>query len=181
MNIHAKIGQAIRDIANAHVRDCFVFGEVSSIDLTTRTCEVLITSSETQYTLPNVYLQAAIGDGLVLIPTLDSTVLVYNDEKTHPVILSTSDVDKVYMNSNLFQFNGGENGGLINIVPLVEKINAIEKLLNDLQDKFNSWVVTPNDGGLALKTILTVTPPIWNMPHVTLTTKSDIEDTKITH
>lgn len=177
MSVHTQIGEAIKRIASKTSTIDIQFGEVISVDLPTRTCVVNLTSGETQYELPNVGLQAAIGDGWVVVPVVGSTVLVYNNQNLQPVVIGTSDIDKVYMNASLFQFNGGTNSGLVNIVPLVEKINAIENLLNELIGKYNLHTHTGVQTGGGVSGVTTSTESTTLTP----TQKSDIEDTKVTH
>lgn len=78
--------------------------------------------------------------------------------------------------------NGGENKGLINISDLVDKLNTLEEDLNNLKTVFSSWVPVASDGGMALKTALTVPPgTAWATKRLTKTKESDLEDTKVTH
>jgi phage baseplate assembly protein gpV len=79
--------------------------------------------------------------------------------------------------ANLLQFNAGTNGGLVNVIPSVTKYNNLENLVNKLVNALNSWTPVPNDGGAALKALITTAAILPLTP----TVRNDIEDTKITH
>ena len=81
------------------------------------------------------------------------------------------------MNATLFQFNGGGNSGLVNIVPLVQKINAIENLLNEFIGKYNLH----KHAGVQTGTGVSGLNDSTESTTLTPTQKSDIEDTKVTH
>ena len=74
-------------------------------------------------------------------------------------------------------FNGGHNGGLVNISALTQRLNNIERDINMLKTVFSTWVVVPQDGGAALKAAATV----WASSRLTETTNSNYEDTTIKH
>ena len=74
-------------------------------------------------------------------------------------------------------YNGGNNHGIVNIVPLVNKINTIENDLNILKGLIAGWVIAPADGGAALKTALTP----WLQQTITPTQVTDLEDPTIKH
>ena len=60
---------------------------------------------------------------------------------------------------------------------LKEKINALEKEINDLKTAINAWVVVPQDGGSALKLALAT----WIAQQIVPTQLSEIENDKIQH
>ena len=72
-------------------------------------------------------------------------------------------------------FNGGENGGLVILDKLVQKLNLLEKDINKLKTAFTTWVIFPGDGGAALKTIATD----WSSASLTETIDDDIQNSKI--
>jgi len=73
------------------------------------------------------------------------------------------------------RFNGGGNGGLINIADIVSKLNTLENTLNAFFTLFNAHVHTGNLGA-------PVTPPLTPQTTTfTPTTVQDIEDNKVKH
>jgi hypothetical protein len=71
-----------------------------------------------------------------------------------------------------------DNGGLIKIQELTDKLNDLNDKYNDLVNRLLAWTPVAQDGGLALKTALTVPTPISTN---TSFNKADYENTKITH
>jgi len=153
-----------------------VIAVVNSVDEDTRTCVVTEVEGAA---LINVKLQAlnSSSSGLVQIPTVGSYVIVSFLSPTDSFVSCYTDVDKILIDTDLVQFNGGDNGGLINIEDLVTKINNVEADINNLKSVFSSWVPVLQDGGTALKTASST----WSVAQLTLTQDSDIEDNKITH
>jgi hypothetical protein len=122
----------------------------------------------------DVRLKAGIDevqDGLVQKPTIGSIVLVAligNDQDTRFVIAFSS-VDQTL-------FNGGLNGGLINIQTLITELGKTNSLVNAIKDSLSNWVPVPNDGGAALKNLVNA-----NLPGKNTGDFSDMEDDKVKH
>lgn len=74
------------------------------------------------------------------------------------------------------KFNGGNNGGLLNITPTVSRINSIENMLNTL---INLYLGHFHIGNLGAPT--STTAAIVGLASLILTKASDIEDTKVKH
>lgn len=129
--------------------------------------------------LENVRLQAALdtSSGIVQIPKIGSKVIITFINEVQAFVSLCSEVDKVLIDTDLVQFNGGSEGGLVNINDLVTKFNNLENDVNDLKTAFASWVTVPNDGGAALKAATAT----WYAAPLTPTNKNDIEDDKIKH
>lgn len=78
--------------------------------------------------------------------------------------------------AELIQFNKGELKGLPISDHVVDRLNIVEKDLNDLKQVFTSWVVAPQDGGAALKSAAGT----WFGNTITETQYADIANEKIT-
>ena len=147
-----------------------VVAKVKNVD--GQTCTVTIDELE----LVDVRLRAVVNDedsGILVTPKVGSFVMITdlsNGDKRDWAVVMYSEVDKV-------EFNGGQNGGLINIKDLVSHINTIEDDLNNLKTAMSSWTPVAQDGGAALKGAISA----WTGQSITKTKKSDIEDDKITH
>ena len=101
----------------------------------------------------DVRLKAAIDgvkDGIVEIPTPESTVLVALIGDDEYVIVKCSQVDKVMI-------NGGSLGGLINIETLKEELAKMTARIDGVYDAINNGVPAPQDGGTALQTSMKAT------------------------
>ena len=147
-----------------------VVAKVKNVD--GQTCTVTIDELE----LVDVRLRAVVNDedsGILVTPKVGSFVMITdlsNGDNRDWAVVMYSEVDKV-------EFNGGQNGGLINIKDLVSHINTIEDDLNNLKTAMSSWTPVAQDGGAALKGAISA----WTGQSITKTKKSDIEDDKITH
>lgn len=107
------------------------------------------------------------SDSLVIIPEDDSLVLVGYTDKDNPYCLFTEKAQKIYLNSPETVFNGGLNGGLINILGQTEKLNNLKTEVQQELVKIQASIAAL--GGA-------YTPGI-----LSLFNKSDYEDTTITH
>jgi len=137
-------------------------------------------------TREGVRLQSVISEtkGFVLIPKENSDIIVTFLNRSTGFVSLTSELEKIIWDADSTQVNGGDNGGLINIQPLINKINQLENALNNHIAIFNSHIhittatvaATPTPGIIAPTTpgdtTNTITP---------ITQKSDLEDTKFTH
>lgn len=77
--------------------------------------------------------------------------------------------------AELIQFNKGEKGGIPISQKVADRTNTVEQDINDLKQMFSSWVVAPQDGGLALKTATAS----WYSSVLTETQEGDIANEKI--
>lgn len=60
--------------------------------------------------------------------------------------------------------------------PLVDKLNAIERDINNLRRQMGTWVATPQDGGAALKVAVSA----WLTSSIVETKKPDLSNPNIT-
>ena len=125
-------------------------------------------------------------DGFILIPAEGSKgIITWMSKVTayasmvgtiDKYILKAGETDIVYAGEEI-TFNGGDNGGLINIATLVTKVNTLESDLNALKAAITAWIPVPTDGGTALKVITTA----WAASQITPTVQAEIEDTNVSH
>jgi hypothetical protein len=185
------IQTAVEKLAGTFKKDTveMLVGTVKSVDESKSTCTVVI---ENGVELPNVLLQAGVCDGLQVIPKKDSGVVVIKSTYNQPFIAVYSDVEKYYLqvgdgsltvfkdtsnNQPLIQLNDGSYGGLIKIQELVNKINAIENLLNGFITIYNTHAHTAT----SLGSPTTVPSSVETQTISPITQKSDIENTKVNH
>lgn len=167
----ARIRDAINIITGNNLADKVyaIDATVISVDEGKRTAEVQVVSGKANNTI-TARLMSSKDDGLLIIPTVDSTVCVILSDFTAPYISQYSGIDKII-------FKGGDLGGLVKVVSLTDRLNKIEQDNNDLKQVFSSWVPVPNDGGAALKTAAAT----WAGSTLSKTQQADIENKKITH
>lgn len=189
----SDIRNSIRTIANnggAIDYSSVVFCVVDSVDEAKRTCNVTTISNEVELEIPDVYLQASTDNGFILYPKVGSDVAILLQEKVHPIVVMYSAVDKVLASQPLWQFNKGENAGMVKVIELTQKLNALENDLNNYKTLLQTMV-----NAMLSATSMSPTAPVLNgtlssyfsplLPYTAqvlpVTTQTQIEDTKITH
>ena len=147
-----------------------ILGTIAAVDETAKTCDV----DDDGLMMYGIRLQSVTNAaaGILKVPKKGAAALAVKIEDGDGfMLLDCAEYDKIVI-------NGGGNGGLINIESLVDKINAIEKNINDLKNIFSTgWVPVTQDGGAALKTAAAT----WASQSITQTQTADIEDTTVTH
>jgi hypothetical protein len=140
---------------------------VVSVDETNRSAVVELLG-EHPVEIP-VRLMAAVDDGVLVLPEVDSTVIVALADE--PYIAMFSGVEKIIL-------RGGQFDGLVKVADLVTKLNNLENKVNDLVSKFNAHthVLTLSTGtGTAAPTVAPVAGTL------TPTQQTDLENENITH
>ena len=181
MSWKTDIRYAVKELVGANNPDSPVLtGVVESVDKPNRECSVMVLSGETEIIIDNVRLQIVTDNGFILYPKKGSTVVISNEVKAQPFVLMYSEIDTVLAVQSLWQFNKGDNGGVPKVIELTEKINRLENKFNDFAAAFVTHThATAPTGPVSPPTIV---PPATAPTSITpLTTRSDIEDTKITH
>ena len=146
-----------------------ILGTISAVDENSKTCNI----DDDGFMMYGIRLQSVTNAaaGILKVPKIGAQALAVKIEDGDGfMLLDCAEYDKII-------FNGGNNGGLINIESLVDKINAIENDLNSLKTVFKSWTPVAQDGGSALKTAAAD----WADQTITKTKTKDLEDKTVTH
>ena len=207
MSVERAIVESIQRITGTQLADKIAIysATVDIVDLAARTCTVTTLSSQGEMTIEGVQLMASVDDGLLLVPVIDSTVIVTYTTFNKPFISLFSAIEKAVLivgdnnvsfemdnlgilleiantklsvKDGITQFNDGSLGGLVKIIDLTTKLNNLENKVNALLSAFNTHthILTLTSGtGTAAPTTSPVTGTL------TPTVRGDIEDTKITH
>jgi hypothetical protein len=190
------IGTAIQKMTGTFKNDpvTLIWGKVKSVDESAATCNIII---ENDVEVPNVALQAAVCDGLLLIPAVDSDVIALKSVNgPSAIVILTSDLDKVILqvgdasltiwnsaqNGNqIMQLNDGGFGGLLKLLDpnnqdagVLARLNKIEKKVNDIITTYDSHT-HPVAGAVANATTNTIAAPLIE------TQRTDIENKLIIH
>lgn len=178
MDKSKEIKEAIKSIVGVPGM-MFVIGKVESVG--DETCSVKIAD---RLVINDVRLNASAdgnADNILIKPKVDSMVLMADlsgGELRSLVVISFSALESMTVKfEGEVVINGGENEGLVKVVELTEKLNAIEQKIIDLQTVFSSWTPVVYDGGAVLKGLVTS----WASPTFGKTVQSDIENDKIKH
>lgn len=145
---------------NVHVEAC----TVESINISDRTCDVSTISGKTALSISGVQLMASVDDGLLIIPEIGSIVFVQYSTYQLPFILMYSSISSI-------KFLDGTHGGLVKVIELTNKLNALENKVNDIIAKYNVHVHAANGTPTVSQVTGTITP----------TQRIEIENDKITH
>ena len=142
-------------------------GIVESVEGTT--CTVVIDG----LAIPDIRLRATTTEDdmeLLIIPAVGSGVIVgsLTGGFEQLVILSIDRADQIIL-------NGGHRGGLVLVHELTQRVNTLERDLNELKESLLAWIPTPQDGGISLKTKLAP----WAGRKLILTQVRDLENPKI--
>lgn len=177
MDTYAEIARAIKAITGGNGGTALFTAEVKSVE--GETCTVLVGELE----VPDVLLTPADEgvDGKLLITPKEGSQVTVADlsggELRHLAVVHWGEVEKISLTADSIELNGGDNGGLVKIEALTDKINNIEKDINKLKQAFTTWVPVPQDGGASLKGGVAS----WAAQQLVQTQVSDLEDDKITH
>lgn len=180
-----NIGQMIKALARQGANIEAQLCTVTAVDAAARTvdCEPLDESAP----LLGVNLQANQGltSGMVLIPKVGSYVIVaLMNDGVNGCVIATEEVERMELvigetrmevTEDGIVLNGGELGGLVKVEALTSRINNIETDLNTLKGVFANWAPTPQDGGAALKGVISS----WASETLVLTERSDYENEKV--
>lgn len=74
-------------------------------------------------------------------------------EEIEEIEISDKTGFKLVLNNGYLTINGTDFGGIVNAIELKEQVDKNTKLLEAIQNAFESWTPVPNDGGAALKGI----------------------------
>lgn len=116
-----------------------------------------------------VRLMSVVDDGVLIIPKDDSFVCVLQSDKTEPIIVQFSEVEKIIL-------MGGDNKGLVKVVELKNKLNNLENLVNNILTTLKSTTIPLAPSGTYL-----FAPLYTSLSNLTPTTQSDIENPLIKH
>lgn len=164
------IRESIAYMAGTHQVDAVVLidVEVDSLDTDSMTCQGTALTGPVGNAIADIRLMAAVDDGVLLTPSVGSTVTVIMSTFTGPVALCYSAVDKITL-------LGGDLGGLVKVIDLTKKLNNLENIVNDLIAKFNTH--THNVTAVSAPTGPNLLPETQTL---IITKRIDIENQNIT-
>lgn len=102
--------------------------------------------------------------GKVTIDVADDVATIVNDKTS------------LKIEADGITFNGGDLGGLVKVAELTKAVNEIKSDINELKNAVTFWLPVPSDGGLELKTSLTM----WASSLLTPSADRDFANEKIT-
>lgn len=153
-------------------------GSVTSVSESDCSCEIKLLNG---IDLFDVNLKSIIDNdnGLVLFPKVNSKVLVclIDNNPKNAFVVAFDELEKVTMKVESFIINDGDNKGLVKLTKLVEKVNALENLLNNVLTTLKATTIP-----LAPSGSYPFAPLFAAYNNITpITTESDLENTKVKH
>src|ERR1035437_7576184 len=114
--------------------------------------------------------------GFLLIPSVGSIVTVSFKSKTDAFVSMVSIVDKIFL-------NGNDYGGIVEVIPLVAKINKLESDINSLKAVISTIITTGISSPLTPVTNGTLGASLSSYPIIplNLTLKSELENINVVH
>lgn len=188
-----KLRAAIQQLAGTFNKDLVDILACTVVSVDGFTCDCTPISGDGGSMIPGVKLNAEKNDGFLIVPAVGSTVLVAHSTRNNYYVFMYSDIDKVICvidNNNSYEFsssgfvwNGGLLGGMAKTPVLKTKYNALEVIMNQLIGSINaikaasiSSPAVPVTNATLSAFFTAVTAAL-----ITLTTQTEIEDTKIKH
>lgn len=160
------IRDAIKTISSRNNDGYSVACTVESIDLINNTCYCVPLNGGAD--IQEVRLMADNKNGFLLIPKVDSIVIISFIGDSSAIVSMVSQVSEV-------QLNGKNFDGLVKVNPLVDKVNALENKINAILNALKTTTIPLAPSGsypfAPLYTAINAISPI--------TQKSDLENTKI--
>jgi hypothetical protein len=139
-------------------------------------CKVISTDENTRTCVVNngvndivVRLMAVVDDGILIMPKIDSIVSVIQSDKTDPIIVQYSEVEKIVL-------MGGDNKGLVKVIELKNKLNAVENQMNSILNVLKTTSIP-----LAPSGTYPFAPLYASINPLTPTQQIDIENPLIQH
>jgi hypothetical protein len=174
-----NIKQAIEEIVKAMIPTQAFLAEVVSVDKEQCTVELKTVNDDLE--LADNRLRAVIDQkdtGMIIWPKVGSIIMaaLINNDINSCAILMYSELEKITINTDLVEFNGGELGGMVKAKELKQQLDKTNALLQAVVDSLLNWTPVASDGGAALKTFATT-----NLTGKTAGDFGNIENAKITH
>lgn len=143
-----NIAELIRALSSKKSHN--LLAEVISVDKVNKTLKVKVETANGEYEIPNVNAKSILTKSNNIIigwPKKGSMVLIAQIEDSDDfVLLITEEIEEVYLVGNKYSLVKGEE--------LKKEIEKTNEVLDLIVSAFNSWTVVPNDGGAALKALI---------------------------
>jgi hypothetical protein len=163
-----SIKEAIRDLVKTDDVLYSVLCKVKSVDTTNNICDCEPINGDAD--LLEVRLMAQNTNGFLIIPSVDSVVVVTMLNKYTGYVAMFSDVDEI-------QLNGDNYDGLVRIGELVDKLNNLENAFNQHITTYN----THTHAGVIVGPYTTAPPVVPDTQVLTPTQQLELENLTCLH
>jgi len=147
------VDKHIQKLAGTYLKDIVsvLICTVDSVDKDNRVFDCTPVNGDANTSIPGVQLCAENNNGFLVFPEVGSTVIVALTTRQTAFLLLPSDITNA-------QFMDGTFGGMVKVIQLTQKVNALENLINDLVVKFNAHTHITACGAGAGSAAPTLTP-----------------------
>lgn len=134
------------------------------------------------------YEDVSLGLGFQYIKPKAQTICLLGIEENNPAntfLINATEIEeielqdatgfKIHLKDGKMTINGDSCGGVVNAIELKTQVDKNTLILEKIQQVFNTWVPAPQDGGSALKSLVS---QFSALPRADL---SNIENEKIKH
>ena len=197
-----QIGDELRRITHTDRKDRFPIStgvvQPGTTDGMAQTCTVRLSTDDPSNPTPGVMITAKLNvtDGVVLYPADNSTVWVaevdgdgnwgivkYSGLASVKVQLGGTSIN---INSDGITINGGGNDGLVNVNPLVGRLNLIEGDINNLKTALAAFAaalapITTPMTGISIAAEMGALATTYPAAVLTETNADEIKDANVTH
>jgi hypothetical protein len=186
----SEIETAVQQLSKIKDFARFEVCKVVSVNEAKRTVNATTVTGVSGTEVKDVMLMADLDDGILLIPAVDSNIIIGYTNEVQPYVMMYSELSKVLLIvgdfaleiSNKIKLNGDEYGGMVKIQETVDALNRLETKVDDLITKYNAHIhittatvgATPTPGTIAPTTST-------ETPIGTQTTVADLENETIHH
>jgi hypothetical protein len=134
---------ALRSLVTGNEEIYSIIGKVTSVDGSF--CDVSPIDGSAD--LLGVRLQVTTVNGFLLIPKVNTNVIVSFLSKDEAFVSMVSEVDEIRLNGNSWS--------LLKTEVFLEQMDKLKQSVDALMDGFTNWTPVAQDGGAALKTAMT--------------------------
>lgn len=126
---------AVRKLAGTdRLGSSLMIANITAVNESDRTCDVEIVLGDNAQKITGVLLSSDANDGFILIPEIDTNIVICLMADNSAYMLLCNDISKVICvvdSNNKYEFdatgfiwNGGTKGGLINILDITNELNS---------------------------------------------------------
>ena len=176
----SQISSLLRQLSStSRLPACGIICTVETVDAKTRTidCTPIDESAPLLGVNLNAGQESAVG--ITLFPRVGSYVLVgllSADVERVEVAIGKGGT-KLVIDEQGVVLDGGKLGGAVKVEVLTQRLNAIERDLNQLRQQIAAWTPIPQDGGASLKAATAT----WTAQPLVLTERTTLENPKLKH
>lgn len=174
MSYEKNIEVAIQRLAGTYLKDIIqiFLCNVDSVDKPNRQCDCTPIGGDANTSLPGVLLCAENNNGLVVFPSVGSTVIVALSTRNSAFVLMYSDIDEVV-------FMDGSFGGMVKLLDPNDAQSGVLARLNNIENLLNEFIIIYNTHTHSVVVGNTLAPNQTEPNTASVTTQNQLENTLI--